>query len=94
MSSRFFVGNVGPEASEDSLRDFFVARGLHVVHVSLVVDRATGSSRGFAFVEFEGVTEADAAIEALGGAMLGSRALVLRHVDERDPADARAARRR
>ena len=94
MSSRFFVGNVGPGASEHSLRDFFIARGLRVVHVSLVVDRATGSSRGFAFVEFEGVTEADAAIEALDGATLDSRVLVLRHVDERPPTEASPARRR
>lgn len=94
MSSRFFVGNVGPDATERGLLAFFVGRGLHVKHVSLVLDYATGHSRGFAFVEFEGAGEADAAIASLKGARIGDRVIELRHVDERAPADVRVGRAR
>ena len=69
-----FVGNLDFGATEDSLRALFEAHGT-VDRVSIMTDRDTGRSRGFAFVEMANADEADRAISALNGANLGGRAL-------------------
>jgi RNA recognition motif-containing protein len=69
-----FVGNLDFGATEDSIRGLFEPYGA-VERVSLVTDRDTGRSRGFAFVEMTNSAEADRAIEALNGVSLGGRAL-------------------
>ena len=69
-----FVGNLDFGATEDSIRNMFEAH-CTVERVSLVTDRDTGRSRGFAFVEMTDAGEADRAINALNGATLGGRAL-------------------
>ena len=76
-----FVGNLDFGATEDSIRELFVAHGA-VERVSLVTDRDTGRSRGFAFVEMTDSAEADRAIAALNGVSLGGRAL---NVNEAKP---------
>jgi len=47
---RFFVGGVGGEATEPQLRAAFAEVGVAFTHVELIVNRATGVKRGFAFV--------------------------------------------
>jgi RNA recognition motif-containing protein len=69
-----FVGNLDFAATEASLRSLFEPYGA-VERVSLVTDRDTGRSRGFAFVEMTDAAEADRAIAALNGADLDGRAL-------------------
>ena len=69
-----FVGNLDFGATEESIRTMFETHGT-VERVSLVTDRDTGRSRGFAFVEMTDAGEADRAINALNGATLGGRAL-------------------
>ena len=69
-----FVGNLDFGATEDSLRALFEAHGA-VERVSIMTDRDTGRSRGFAFVEMTNADEAERAIAALNGANLGGRAL-------------------
>jgi RNA recognition motif-containing protein len=69
-----FVGNLDFGATEDTIRTMFEAHGA-VERVSLMKDRDTGRSRGFAFVEMTNASEADQAIEALNGTNLGGRAL-------------------
>lgn len=69
-----FVGNLDFGATEESIRSLFESHG-SVERVSLMTDRDTGRSRGFAFVEMTNPDEADRAIEALNGASSGSRAL-------------------
>lgn len=69
-----FVGNLPQSATEDELRTLFASHG-NVEKVSLVTDRDTGRSRGFAFVEMSDAGEADKAIAALDGSQLGGRAL-------------------
>ena len=69
-----FVGNLDFGATEDSLRSLFEAHGA-VERVSIMTDRDTGRSRGFAFVEMTNADEAERAIAALNGANLGGRAL-------------------
>jgi len=61
-------------ATEESIRSLFEAHGA-VERVSLMTDRDTGRSRGFAFVEMTDADEADRAIAALNGTNFGGRAL-------------------
>lgn len=69
-----FVGNLSFGATEDSVRGMFEAYGV-VDRVSIITDRDTGRSRGFAFVEMPNDSEADRAITALNGANHGGRTL-------------------
>lgn len=71
---KIFVGNLDFGATEDSIRALFEPHGT-VERVSLMTDRDTGRSRGFAFVEMTDAAEADRAIAALNGASLGGRTL-------------------
>jgi RNA recognition motif-containing protein len=69
-----YVGNLPHSTTEPELRGLFEAHGA-VEKVSLVTDRETGRSRGFAFVEMTDAGEAEKAIAALNGSELGGRAL-------------------
>jgi len=71
-----YVGNLSHNTTESELRGVFEAHGA-VEKVSLVTDRETGRSRGFAFVEMTNASEADKAIAALNGSQLGGRALTI-----------------
>ena len=71
---KVFVGNLDFGATEESIRSAFEAYGA-VERVSLMTDRDTGRSRGFAFVEMSDAQEADQAIAGLNGANLGGRAI-------------------
>jgi len=74
MSAKLFVGNLSFNTTENDLQDAFAAHGT-VVETNLMLDRATGRSRGFAFVTMGSQEEAQKAIEALNGRELGGRAL-------------------
>ncbi|HVH89129.1 MAG TPA: RNA-binding protein [Terriglobales bacterium] len=69
-----YVGNLPHSRTEAELRTVFEAHGV-VDRVSIVIDRETGRSRGFAFVEMTDSSEADKAVAALNGTELGGRAL-------------------
>jgi RNA recognition motif-containing protein len=69
-----YVGNLPHSTSEAELRGLFEAHGA-VEKVSMVTDRETGRSRGFAFVEMTDAGEAEKAIAALNGTELQGRAL-------------------
>jgi len=69
-----FVGNLDFSATEADLRALFEAYGA-VERASVITDRETGRSRGFAFVEMSSASEADAAIAALNGRDWNGRAL-------------------
>jgi cold-inducible RNA-binding protein len=69
-----FVGNLNFSATESSIRSLFEPYG-NVERVSVVTDRDTGRSRGFAFVEMTDSTEADRAIAGLNGTDLEGRTL-------------------
>ena len=72
MVLRIYVGNLAYETSEQDLREAFEAHG-QVQEVSMIQDRDTGRSKGFAFVEMPDSAEAQAAIGALNGKELGGR---------------------
>jgi len=69
-----YVGNLPHSTTEDELRNLFQAHGT-VERVSMVTDRETGRSLGFAFVEMTDAGEAEKAIAALNGTELGGRTL-------------------
>jgi RNA recognition motif-containing protein len=71
-----YVGNLPHSTTEAELRNVFEPHGA-VEKVSLVTDRDTGRSRGFAFVEMTDAGEADKAIAALNGSELGGRTLTI-----------------
>jgi cold-inducible RNA-binding protein len=71
-----YVGNLPHSTTEAELRNVFEPHG-PVEKVSLVTDRDTGRSRGFAFVEMTNATDADKAIAALNGTDLGGRPLTI-----------------
>jgi cold-inducible RNA-binding protein len=71
---KVFVGNLDFGATEESIRSAFERFGA-VERVSLITDRDTGRSRGFAFVEMSDSQEADQAIAGLNGTKLGGRAI-------------------
>jgi len=69
-----FVGNLDFGATEESIRPLFERYG-PIERVSLVRDRETRQPRGFAFVEMANSADADRAIAALNGTVLGGRPL-------------------
>lgn len=82
-----FVGNLPFGASEDELRSVFENYGA-VNRVSIMMDRETGRSRGFAFVEMGNDEEAESAISATNGSSFGGRTL---NVNEARPRPERPA---
>jgi RNA recognition motif-containing protein len=81
-----FVGNLSFNTSEDELRQVFEAYG-QVDRVSILTDRETGRSRGFAFVEMTNTEEGEKAIAGLNGSQLGGRTI---NVNEARPKGERA----
>jgi RNA recognition motif-containing protein len=73
---RIYVGNISFDTSEQQLSETFEAHG-QVDEVSVVRDRDTGRSRGFAFVEMPSGDEGQAAIAALNGQELGGRTVTV-----------------
>jgi cold-inducible RNA-binding protein len=87
MSAKLFVGNLSFNVTENDLQDAFAAHGT-VVEANLMMDRATGRPRGFAFVTMGSPEEAQKAIDALNGKELAGRALtvnIARPREERPP---------
>jgi RNA recognition motif-containing protein len=74
MSTKLYVGNLSYSTMEHQLREAFAPYG-EVVSATLVVDRMSGQSRGFGFVEFSTPADAQRAIDAMSGAELDGRAL-------------------
>lgn len=69
-----YVGNVSFDLSDEELREAFEDHG-EVSSASIIMDRETGRSRGFAFVEMPNSSEGEAAIKALDGADIKGRAV-------------------
>ena len=66
MSKKLYVGNLSFQATAEEVRELFAGFG-EVQNVSLVTDRYSGRSRGFAFVEMTSEEAANKAREALNG---------------------------
>jgi cold-inducible RNA-binding protein len=89
MGTKLYVGNLSFDTMENELKDLFAQVG-NVVSCSLITDKFTGRSRGFAFVEMGSEAEAQKAIADLGGKEIGGRRLTVNEAkprEERPPRD-------
>lgn len=87
-----YVGNLPYSATEDELRQTFEAFG-EVSSVKIIMDRETGRSKGFGFVEMPTSGEATAAIQSLNGSPLNGRPLRVNEAQPRQDAGRRPMRR-
>ncbi len=76
MSKRVFVGNLSFQTAESEITSAFETYGA-VESVSIITDRETGRSKGFAFVVMSEESAADKAIAGLNGSQLGGRSLTV-----------------
>ncbi len=83
MNTKLYVGNLPFDATENDLQDMFAAFG-PVTEVNLIMDRATGRSRGFAFVSMATPEAAQAAITGLSGKDIKGRALTVNEARPRE----------
>lgn len=88
-----YVGNLSYQATEDDLREAFAAHG-DVKAVNVIIDRMTGQSRGFAFVEMATKEGGEAAIAALNGFELRGRPLKINEARPREERPRREQRPR
>lgn len=76
MNTKLFVGGLAWATKDDSLRDYFAKIG-NVVSATVIVDRHTGRSKGFGFVEMSTPEEAKEAIEKLNNTELDGRTIIV-----------------
>ena len=81
---KLYVGNLSFATSSQDLQDLFSQAGT-VESASIVEDRETGRSRGFAFVEMATKEEGEAAISQFNGKEVGGRALKVNEAKPREP---------
>ncbi|HUE39963.1 MAG TPA: RNA-binding protein [Candidatus Binatia bacterium] len=74
MGRKLYIGNLSYEATDADLREAFAQAGT-CESAAVIMDRSTGQSRGFGFVEMSSDAEAQAAIQQLNGQDLKGRAL-------------------
>lgn len=79
-----YVGNLSFRATEDEVKEAFARFG-EVAKVSIIVDRETGRSRGFAFVEMQNADEAKAAVEGLNDQEVAGRRISCNEARPREP---------
>lgn len=89
MAKKLYVGGLPYSTSQDALKDEFSKAGA-VSTAIIIMDKMTGRSKGFGFVEFESDSDADKAIEMFNGKMFDGRSLT---VNEARPMEARPPRR-
>ena len=83
MGKKLYVGNLPYTATDSDLQRMFEEHG-SVQSAQVVVDRDTGRSKGFGFVEMENSEAAQAAISALNGQDLGGRSLTVNEARPRE----------
>jgi len=83
MSTKLYVGNLAFQTTSQQLQELFAQAGT-VESASVVEDRDTGRSRGFAFVEMSTSEEATSAIEQFNGKEVGGRALKVNEAKPRE----------
>ena len=83
MSTKLYVGNLAFQTTSQDLQDLFSQAGT-VQSASVMEDRDTGRSRGFAFVEMSSQEEATSAIEQFNGKEVAGRALKVNEAKPRE----------
>jgi RNA recognition motif-containing protein len=88
MATKLFVGSLSWGVNDDQLAAFFAEAGT-VESAKVIIDRDSGRSKGFGFVEMSNDDEAKKAVELLNGKELDGRAV---NVSEARPREERPAR--
>jgi len=83
MGRKLYVGNLNYETTSDDLKQLFAAHGT-VTSADVIMDRSTGRSKGFGFVEMSSDAEAQAAISALNGQQNNGRPLTVNEAKPRE----------
>jgi cold-inducible RNA-binding protein len=89
MATKLFVGSLSYQATDDDLQAAFAAVG-QVVSAKVIMDRDTGRSKGFGFVEMSTEEEAQKAVKEVNGKEIAGRPVV---VNEARPQEPRGERR-
>ena len=89
MAKKLYVGGIPYSSTDDTLRSAFAQAG-EVVSANIIMDRMTGRSKGFGFVEMADDASAQAAIDMWNGKEFEGRKLT---VNEARPMEARPPRR-
>jgi len=76
QNKKLYVGSLPYSLSEEELRELFTPFG-SVVSVHIIIDKLTGKSKGFGFVEMETEDSALQAIDAMHGSTLQNRTLIV-----------------
>jgi RNA recognition motif-containing protein len=82
---RLYVGGLPYQTTEQDLIDLFTQVG-NVTETAIIMDRDTGRSKGFGFVEMSDDQEARSAIERLNGTSLGDRTIIVNEARQRQSA--------
>lgn len=91
MATKLYVGKLSYDTTEDELKAAFAEHGT-VVSCQIIKDRDSGQSKGFAFVEMEEDSAAQAVIAAFDGKDLGGRTIIVNVAKPReDRSDSRGA---
>ena len=88
-SAKLYVGNLSYDTSETSLRTLFAAHG-NVVSINLIIDRDSGRSKGFGFVEMGTPEEAQKAVAELDDTQLDGRAIKVNEAKPQAPRESRS----
>src|SRR5438067_11330096 len=83
MAKRIYVGGLPYSATEQDLENLFASSGT-VSSATVITDKYTGQAKGFGFVEMSTDAEANAAINALNGTMMGGRNLTVNEAKPRE----------
>lgn len=84
MGKKLYVGSLPFSTTEDQLKELFEPHGA-IDSIRVIVDKFTGRSKGFAFVEYASDEDAQKAIEAVNGHELEGRALVVNEARPEKP---------
>ena len=88
MAKKLYVGGLPYKTTDDELRDLFSKAGT-VTSATIIMDKMTGRSKGFGFVEMESDEEANSAIDMFNGQDFGGRNIL---VNEARPKEDRPRR--
>lgn len=84
MAKKLFVGGLSWDTTDSTLSDFFSKAGT-VISANVIVDRYTGKSKGFGFVEMSTEEEAEKAKQELNGQSLDGRAIAISEARPQQP---------
>lgn len=76
MSTKLYVGGLSYSTTEDELREYFSQAG-NITSVAIIIDKMSGRSKGFGFVEMSTEDEANSAISMFNGKEFGGRTLTV-----------------